>query len=209
MAYEATHLRFAHDLKPHLDIQGDRAYYTGAVYPDSRYVTGIERDLTHKKDVPGDPFTSGLSDFEKGWATHLLYDTAQGELLTVLNLRMEERGRQKGAWQYFTAMKLIEDMKSVEVFRALSETIDMLTFQEAPLGEDKEALDEYLGIIRELYETAPTIGTYKTMWLKLGVPKPPADGIVKFAKEIIQDEETVKTIQRIYDDTLKEVLSTR
>lgn len=41
MALEATHLRFALDLLPKLEVKDINDYLAGSIYPDSRYTTGI------------------------------------------------------------------------------------------------------------------------------------------------------------------------
>ena len=47
MPFQATHLHYALLKMPELDIKDINKYLSGAVYPDSRYTTKIERDLTH------------------------------------------------------------------------------------------------------------------------------------------------------------------
>jgi hypothetical protein len=47
MALEATHIRFALDLKDTYGVNDVHAFVSGAVYPDSRYVMGIDRIATH------------------------------------------------------------------------------------------------------------------------------------------------------------------
>ena len=51
MAFTATHIKFALDFKDKYDIKDLSHYLSGAIYPDSRYVTGIDRNLTHNSDL--------------------------------------------------------------------------------------------------------------------------------------------------------------
>lgn len=50
MALEASHIRFALDLKDKYSIQDVQKLVSGTVYPDSRYATKIDRQLTHPQD---------------------------------------------------------------------------------------------------------------------------------------------------------------
>ena len=51
MGLEATHIRFALDLKEDLDAKDLNKYLSGAIYPDSRHVTKLERKVTHNFDL--------------------------------------------------------------------------------------------------------------------------------------------------------------
>ncbi len=51
MSLEATHIRFALDLKDKYRVQAIEKYISGTTYPDSRYVTKIDRGLTHNDDI--------------------------------------------------------------------------------------------------------------------------------------------------------------
>lgn len=113
MAFEATHVRFALDLADALRIQNVQTYLSGCVYPDSRYITRISRELTHGPL----PSVDGATDFEKGMLTHHWYDELVGPKY------MEHSswpGPVKGmgeAWMYMTAVKLVEDQQSYDALR--------------------------------------------------------------------------------------------
>ena len=47
MSLQITHIRFALDLHKELNITSLDQYISGTIYPDSRYMTGIDRSLTH------------------------------------------------------------------------------------------------------------------------------------------------------------------
>ena len=66
MALEATHIRFALDLKDKYQVKDLEKYISGTIYPDSRYVSEIGRELTHPKDyLDWDIFA--VDDFKKGF----------------------------------------------------------------------------------------------------------------------------------------------
>lgn len=115
MAMEFTHLRFAVDLAPNLNVGDMTAYLSGSIYPDSRYVTRIPRNLTHGPDSPHNPFASDLDDFQKGWATHLLYDEKSLQKYKDLSPWPERKIVGFGEeWIFVTAEKLIEDLVSYD-----------------------------------------------------------------------------------------------
>lgn len=47
MSLGATHIRFALDLRDRYQVQDIEKYLSGTIYSDSRYVTKIDRNLTH------------------------------------------------------------------------------------------------------------------------------------------------------------------
>ena len=47
MALAATHIRLAIDMAGRYPIKRFSEFISGTIYPDSRWLTGIDRDLTH------------------------------------------------------------------------------------------------------------------------------------------------------------------
>lgn len=80
MALEATHIRFAFDLKAIYGVQDIERYISGAIYPDSRYITGVDRLITHPEHYR-DWDLKNINDFQKGWFAHLLADDIQREII--------------------------------------------------------------------------------------------------------------------------------
>lgn len=75
MSFQATHLHFANQVKKIFNIQDLTQYFSGTLYPDSRYITKVERTKTHA-DVRINPVKiyNLPDDFHKGWQVHLWYD---------------------------------------------------------------------------------------------------------------------------------------
>lgn len=203
MAMEATHVRFARDLSERLGVLDFVAYYSGAVYPDSRYATGIPRTATHNDSLcPQDPFQHGLGDFEKGWATHLIYDResmlARREALTMIPDEFRNDG-----WAFFTSVKLIEDMESV---RQLGEDIAILRelrLTERPCGEETAPMERYYADLREAYATAcDDIADYRAFSVKLGIAEERADRMAGLAHRFLSDPAIVKAILDVYPRVL-------
>lgn len=196
---EATHVRFARDLAGRLGVLDFAAYYSGAVYPDSRYATGIPRTATHNDPMcPQDPFQNGLGDFEKGWATHLLYDhesmVARRGALTMIPDELR-----KDDWAFFTSVKLVEDMESV---RQLGEDIAILRElrpTERPCGEAVAPMERYYADLREAYATAcEEVADYRAFSVKLGIAPDRADRMVTLAERFLADPATAAAILNVY-----------
>ena len=72
MSLEATHIRLALDLQDRLNISDRKKYISGTVYPDSRYISKIDRRFTHNPELVNE--LDGSDDFLKGMAVHYLCD---------------------------------------------------------------------------------------------------------------------------------------
>jgi hypothetical protein len=110
MSLGATHIRFALDVKEEYKIKDLEKYISGVIYPDSRYITGIDRNLTHAHDL----FVAD-SDFKRGWQVHLICDEVQEakrkELLPDLY-----KDKNIDPWITNTAIKIIQDIDDFEAF---------------------------------------------------------------------------------------------
>ena len=156
MALQATHYRIARDVLPHLSITDTAEYYAGTLYPDSRYMSGLRRRLTHGDGCPKNPFAPGLSDFERGWAVHLQYDEVAGEAQKTLipaGILLDD-GMGEG-WRHFTVAKLVEDEASCVTLGSELAQIQLVHPTKVPNGENVEKVDAYYRLVRALYENGP------------------------------------------------------
>lgn len=200
MAMEGTHVRFARDLARRLGVVDEKAYYSGAVYPDSRYATGVSRDATHHGAAcPQDPFATGLSDFQKGWATHAYYDEAAKLVRRqrVLDLIPEEL--QRDDWAFATALKLVEDMESVRALGGDLPLIREVRASERPFGEDPDVMERYYADLRAAYATScESVSDYRAFSLKIGISPERADVMIAIATALSADPAIVAGIHAIY-----------
>ena len=101
MAMEMTHVRFAKELQEILNVSDVNAYYCGAIYPDSRYFTGLPRVRTHGEHSPKLSSLQNATDFEKGWATHLYYDeVATAKLRSIPGCPSGKNEQGNYIWQF-------------------------------------------------------------------------------------------------------------
>lgn len=208
MAFEMTHLRFAMDLAPQLDIKDLPSYLAGTIYPDSRYVTGIQRDLTHGQGVPEDPFADGLDDFHKGWATHILYDHEGIQKYKDLSPWPERKIVGFGEeWIFTTAVKLVEDFLSYDTMAVTREMIEGLT-PPAPLNlDDPGLLASYYQDNKTIYQSRPTLEDYRRIMHGWHIEDKIIDQLMAKTKEFQKDKNVVEKISRIYPEILAQIQS--
>lgn len=208
MALEATHLRFANDLKDRLGVNDHERYYFGAIYPDSRYVTKVKRRLTH----PDDYMSWNLEDaddFKKGWHTHLLCDKLHGEILKewLPEMFVGEDPMPKGPiWQRHTALKILRDIDDAQRFD-LAATLSLLTTRAmiTSNGEDADQISSYVAMIKETYADPSAYGIEHCfhLWQSLGVGDELALRVKGLAEEYNQDVHILATLERVYPELMK------
>jgi hypothetical protein len=203
MAFGATHIRFALDLKEANGVRDMEKYIAGTLYPDSRYLTGIDRSLTHGREFEKNEFAA--SDFKKGWQFHLICDKVQHFALRdkvpflddhSLNEWPEEK------WIDFTAAKIVEDISDFGQID-ISRYLPYFEYAENPNGEDVNEIKRYNNIIALLYSHKPEPDSYAEMMLKIGVPENIALKSVERAREFLNVDEIRKKIGEAYVHILK------
>ena len=201
MALEATHIRFALDVLERHQVSTLREYLSGTIYPDSRYVTGIDRTLTHNEDILDEHFSQ--SDFTKGWQVHCICDDVQRATHQQLfpDFHIYE-GQKK--FIYLTALKLFQDIsdaREVNVLKYLS----LLDYAYNPNGEDIKKINQYNQIIQETYlEGNITPSTYYKMCIKLEFDQKLTNTLIGVLEEMIKAPYLVKQIRQCYTTMMGE-----
>jgi hypothetical protein len=195
MAFEATHILFAQELSQKLGVQDRLAYFAGAIYPDTRYVTGLAREVTHAGDgTPRDMLAPGLTDFEKGWATHLYYDQVAGPQLADL-VAPEDR---PDLWYAMTSLKYLEDLNAYDQIDRLQDIFKQLSYTQAPHGESLLKLEEFLKIQRQYYKQRPSIQDCLDLAQHFKVPENQREIIRKYLLHYASDHEKLAAVSAIY-----------
>lgn len=205
MALEATHIRFALDIKDKYRVQDMEKYISGSVYPDSRYVTGIDRNLTHNKDIMKPEFAK--DDFRKGWQAHQICDIVQSKLrLNFLPELFPESGCQwnEDDWVASSAVKIIQDTNDLKCFD-LQSNLKYLEYAHNPNGEDLDEIKKYNRIFINMYKgkSETTIEDNIRMWLELGINGELGEKIKIKTEELLRNEELVGRIHSIYKGMIK------
>lgn len=200
MPLEATHLRFALGVKDRYQIKDLRQYLTGATYPDSRYITGIKRDLTHGAQFLAPEFAT--NDFRAGWQTHELCDTAYIEIKQKLFpgwFTADENAYHEAEWVASTAIKIIEDMEDMQAFD-IQRCLDFSTYDCGPNNEAMAILNKYNQAICRLYKgkAITTVEDNIDLWLSLSPRARLCDKIRDKAYGFLASPEILANIRAIY-----------
>ncbi|MFA6099586.1 MAG: hypothetical protein WC750_01750 [Patescibacteria group bacterium] len=208
MALEATHMRFALDLKDRYQVKDLDKYISGAVYPDSRYITKIDRKLTHPVDYMEWDILS-LDDFKKGWHTHLVCDYAQW-LVTKEKRPEIFEGVVKPfgpIWIRRTAIKVLQDNDDLRHFDILS-CLPCLEYIENANGEDVGALKKYNQIFMREYSDPKSFGLDNSdrIGLALGIGNDHLQETRLQAEAYLKDSFMRDFIANIYDEMLNRAI---
>jgi DNA-binding Lrp family transcriptional regulator len=142
MALLGTHIRFALDIKDSFDVKNIDKYISGTVYPDSRYLTKIDRKITHWTDVYDENFCKN-DDFKKGWITHLIYDRIQADIFKEIFPELFDKfGNEKLVispenWVIRSSLKMFQDLDDISKFE-IKNYLKCLEYSETPNNEKSE-----------------------------------------------------------------------
>lgn len=210
MAVAATHIRFALDLAKKLQVKDVNKYISGTIYPDSRYVTGIERKLTHdQKMFDGDILK--LDDFKKGWHVHLICDRLQKEITKekfgeIFVKAGKDQAQGSEFWVNLTSLKIVQDIFDAQEFE-IKKYLPCLDYIENPNGENINKLKEYKNIFQDLYSGAmpPSVEQYVTMWKLMQIGDELAEQIKNQTTEYLANAAVVSKVKNIYSEMIKRV----
>lgn len=197
MALPATHLRFAGAVAGRYRISDPGAYFSGTLYPDSRWVTGLDREQTHSDGFLRPDFVR--DDFTLGWQVHLICDRVQADLHRSI---MGDRSALSPAarWILFTAAKVVQDMRDAALGR-LAERLPLIIRAAAPNGEDPDGVGRYLACVRHAYRshTTPDRSDYVRLWQAVGLDRRQIDRITVQVDRILDDPDLTDRIQGTFD----------
>jgi hypothetical protein len=196
MALAATHIRLALDMAARYPVNHFPQFISGTIYPDSRWLTGINRNLTH-----GDRFLQKdfvKNDFTYGWHVHCMVDHVQARLYKTLFPDAEAMDRQQ-RWILLSAAKVIQDRHDLDKFD-LQGGITLLSYAEAPAGEDIQLVRAFNRIIRETYKDRDKdhLPDYYNLWTGVGLEGIVAGKVMAQVKTLLSDTELVSKIESTY-----------
>lgn len=206
MALEATHLRFALDVRDDYHVADLSRYLSGAIYPDSRYVSGVDRVLTHPKAFSDIPLPTS-DDFRKGWETHLIYDLLQGEVFSGMSESMRGGVRQgDDVWRERTACKIIQNEIDFD-FLKIAEILPCIGVIMTPFGERPELVKRYHDAVSEVFRDAENKGLRGHLpildIIKLDVRQELVDDLLLRCDRIQNDADLMVGVSGIYDRTMR------
>lgn len=205
MALEGTHLRFALDIKDKYRISDLNKYLSGTIYPDSRYITGIDRNLTHPEDFLDNDFFQE-DDFKKGWFVHLLCDKIQYNITTQKFPAIFANEDKFEVWADHSALKILQDIEDIKKFDIVKH-LPALDYVKNPNGEEIEKLRGYNKMFQKMYAdpSGVDVEVCCDMWKELGVNEEYVDKIREKVKEYRKNLELMEFVRDIYDDMLLEI----
>jgi len=207
MALWATHLTYALDLKDLMNVQNMDEYMSGTVYPDSRYVSKIRRDMTHAKGYESPEFYN-QSDFNKGWAIHLLCDIHQYHTFRdTFSDRItygEEIRHGNQIWCETTALKILQDIVIFEE-STTKDYLHCLDVVHTPNDEDHAVVKKFNTLVQEFYkQESLTPESYLALFHDLGVKQEVAERTIDIANKLRQ-QSSKEEFRRVYETMLQSV----
>lgn len=167
MALPATHIRFAAAVAGPLGVSDWPAYLSGTLYPDSRWVTGVDRQRTHASRFLDPGFAA--DDFTLGWHIHCVGDSIQGVIHTAL-FRGLERMTPEARWILLSAAKVVQDRCDAAAGN-LGTYLPLLTHVQAPNGESLDEIEAYFSFVKQAYRShhTPEWADYAELWSQVGL----------------------------------------
>lgn len=200
-----SHIRFAVDICESLGVGDKEKYISGIMYPDSGYISGLDKKVTHPGNFLEDPIFQ-KDDFHKGCFAHILYDrlfdmVARKEFPELF--RTEWDGQRKGSelWAGRTALKILQDIEDAQVVD-IKTYLPYLVYANNPSGEPLEDVREYNSILQKVFsEPEELYEKYYHMWTLLGVEDYKVEMIRRFVKEYRQSSEFMTIVREMYANT--------
>ena len=197
MSLEATHIKFAVGQKDRYKVSDLKAYILGSIYPDSRYLTRIDRNLTHNEKILSDDFVS--DDFRKGWQSHCIFDAEYNRIRKELFYDLFKDKNETDDWMISTAIKIAADWIDIQDFD-LQNYLDFLDEAENPNHEDISKVREYNQLIKNTYQgkSVYTMDDYRFLLKGLGVDEAIGNQAINKAEELLSDDKYLTKIKNIY-----------
>jgi hypothetical protein len=203
MALPATHFRFALAAARRFEIGDRHAYLSGTLYPDSRWLTGVDRTATHGRGCREIGFAD--SDFKLGWFVHCRCDAIQMRLVLARCPQfaaLDDHTR----WMQISVMKMIQDQLDVRHVD-MHDCLEALDIIQTPNGEHADDVRRYYLNVREVYggNSAPDIAGYRRLWLGVGLNAPVVSEMMELLRRKTADSAFRALAASLFDDMAAEL----
>ena len=195
MALPATHLRIAEGLADSFSIASKQQYLSGTLYPDSRWLTGVDRQSSHSQACSQSDFIT--DDFTLGWHIHCSSDLIQTALFydhfpAIANLDADAQ------WLQLSVFKMLQDREDMMAFD-LDTALSKLTHVRSPNGEDPQKVQEYLDLVRNTYHGKKRLDMeeYYNLWIGVGLAPEVAAAIMTETRRKAEDQKLIEQLKAI------------
>lgn len=199
MALPATHFYFALQASANRNIDHMEAYLSGTLYPDSRWLTGVDRGATHAPQCLEESYST--TDFRLGWHQHCRCDQLQRELLVSAthldHLNSQDR------WIHMVVMKMIQDQIAIAAID-IDPCLAALDYVDTPNNEDSEDVARYFTLIRTIYsgKKALSLEDFEKLWLGVGLDRRTTREIIEVFARTSNAPDAVAHLQKALADLL-------
>lgn len=203
MALEGTHILIAKEVAQELHVQDFDAYYSGTIYPDSRYLTKTERELTHPV---GYQINHDLDDFTKGWYLHLRADEIQYKLFAHAFPKELQTEQDTQWWYRLTAIKVVQDAILFNEF-PYQDLLSFITYHANPVGEDAKLVKEYNEIVQKFYtrDGKITYDDYKDFWHEFDPDNVHLGGIFDEVNILVQQDGIEEKLLELHNQLIQDL----
>lgn len=195
MALDATHIKFALDIKKDLKVKNLSDYLSGTLYPDSRYFTNTKREKTHDGKIIK---AKNKDDFKKGLAVHLICDSVANEVMFQQFPKILLREHDADWHKNLTAIKLVQDALVLKKFD-INKYLPLLRASQNPNGESKKDLNKYYNITKKVYKNSFNFNNMKKLLVENGLDKKFVEKIINQTKVFFDDKKMIGVIDRVYN----------
>ncbi len=202
MSFLATHLRFALDIKDRYQVSDLSQYLSGTIYPDSRYFTALDRDLTHNEDILVDNWAN--TDFKKGWQVHQFCDQFHEIARRNIFPKFFSKKDNDHIWLTASALKIIQDMDDRSHF-SVQDYLNNLNYVYNPNGEDLGLVEKYNQLAIKTYTGKKIISLedYRAYIEAMPLTKDMILTFLAITEQYLSDQDILSKIKQIYPTALK------
>jgi hypothetical protein len=200
MSFQASHLNFAQkviDLIKPVDLIG---YFSGTLYPDSRYITKVDRAKTHTEiRIEPQKILSLTDDFAKGWQVHLWYDKLALPHLDQIALDrpyQPEDTKNPETWVKVTSAKLVEDLYWWQQ-TDWPQILPYLKPTKNPYHESLTILNNWYQHFIEFYPHQPDLEAYRQQAQFMGIDQAKIELIQKNAHNLYNNRVKRRQIEQV------------
>ena len=203
MALPATHIRFALDMAHRFPIRHMDRYIAGSLYPDSRWLTGIDRLQSHAARYLEADFAN--SEYTYGIHIHCVCDKIQSQVFEA-GLPGLEGLADSARWVLISAAKMVQDRFDMQAFD-LQACLPFLAYAENPNQEDVGRVKTFNQIIQNAYLNKNTLDfqDYYMLWVQVSLSADTAAEMVRKMKKMTGDDEMVYFIKQVYTEMLNRI----